>query len=129
MPVSAVERVLRLAAWTPLPEAPPGVAGVLNLGGTIIPVVDARARFGLPTPGLNLDQRLVVIGDQHRYVLWVDDVEQITAVSPHAFDQIGTGEGGPEAALAPFVVRLDDGVLPVLAPEALDPGPIVGPTR
>ncbi|MFW1678014.1 chemotaxis protein CheW [Pontibacter sp. JAM-7] len=44
-------RVQELRGWTPvtrIPEMPDYLQGVLNLRGAIIPVVDLRARFGLP---------------------------------------------------------------------------------
>ena len=122
MPVSAVERVLRLAAWTPLPGAARGVVGVEpERGGhpgrrhaATIRLAHTQS-FGRAAPRSSFP-------GQHRYALWADDVEEIRAVPAHAFDSIGGGDDRTEAALAPFADRLDDGVLPVLAPEALDPG-------
>jgi purine-binding chemotaxis protein CheW len=43
-----VERVIRAAAITPLPEAPEIVLGILDLQGEVIPVINLRKRFRLP---------------------------------------------------------------------------------
>jgi purine-binding chemotaxis protein CheW len=53
VPVGDVVEVVRMVAVTPLPESVPWVIGVLNYRGRVVPVVDARARLGLPrrTPG------------------------------------------------------------------------------
>ncbi|WP_343613426.1 chemotaxis protein CheW [Novosphingobium sp.] len=49
--------IREIRAWTPttrLPHVPPYVAGVVNLRGTVLPVVDLAARLGweatVPTP-------------------------------------------------------------------------------
>jgi purine-binding chemotaxis protein CheW len=45
-----VLRVREIRGWTPvtkLPQAPPHVLGILNLRGSIVPVMDLRMRFAL----------------------------------------------------------------------------------
>lgn len=45
-------RVQEIRGWSPvtrLPKVPPHVLGVLNLRGTIVPIVDLRVRFNLPS--------------------------------------------------------------------------------
>ena len=107
-----------MAALTPLPDAPPGVVGMLNLGGTALPVVDPRHRLGRPSPGVDPDQRLIVIVGRTRYLLWVDEVERIASVPAGDVDAVHSDAACP---LTPYVVRLDGEVVPVLSPEALDP--------
>jgi len=48
LPVCDVRELQRATALTPLPRAPGIVEGVVNLRGTIVPVLDVRARFHLP---------------------------------------------------------------------------------
>ncbi|MBI4495178.1 MAG: chemotaxis protein CheW [Chloroflexi bacterium] len=124
VPVLAVERILPMAAVATLPEARPGVMGVLNLSGSVLPVVDARPRLGLPRPEFHPDQRLLVVSAETRYLLWMDSVERIVSSPAQSFDTV---EVGTERMLVPFVVCLDGEVIPVLSPEALDPGPILRP--
>lgn len=43
-------RVQEIRGWdhvTPIPNTPPYIKGVINLRGTIVPIVDLRARFGM----------------------------------------------------------------------------------
>jgi purine-binding chemotaxis protein CheW len=61
LPVGDVVEVVRMAAVTPLPEASPWVGGVLNYRGRVIPVVDARARFGMPRRAPDLSTPIVVV--------------------------------------------------------------------
>jgi len=43
-----VREVLRAALPARLPKAPDVVAGVLNVRGELVPLLDIRGRFGLP---------------------------------------------------------------------------------
>ncbi|MFN7919771.1 MAG: chemotaxis protein CheW [Bryobacteraceae bacterium] len=43
-----VREIRGYGAVTPVPGAPPFVKGVLNLRGTVIPVIDLRLRLGMP---------------------------------------------------------------------------------
>jgi chemotaxis signal transduction protein len=122
VPVAAVERVLHMAAPTLLPEAPPGVVGVLHFSGSLLPVVDPRPRLGLSTPRFHPDQRLILIMAGTRYLLWLDMVERI---GPAAAQQVTTIAAHTQGALVPYLVQLDGESIPVLSPEALDPGLIV----
>ncbi len=43
-----VQEIRGFSAITPLPDAPPHIKGVINLRGTVVPIVGLRERFGLP---------------------------------------------------------------------------------
>lgn len=83
-------RVQEIKGWdrvTPLPGAPEWVCGVMNLRGAVVPVVDARRRFGLP--GRRPEKSTVVIilrveaADRERIVgIVVDAVSDVHDVTP-----------------------------------------------
>jgi purine-binding chemotaxis protein CheW len=71
----SVKRVVRAVEIAPLPEAPRGVRGVINLHGNIIPVFDLRLRFGLPAREVRASDHLVIARTRRRTVaLLVDSV-------------------------------------------------------
>jgi len=81
LPLERVESVLRMVAVTPLPEAPAGVAGVINLHGKVIPVIDLRQRLGRQSREYNIDDRLLVAGDQVRKMaIMVDEATDVMEV-------------------------------------------------
>ena len=43
-----VQEIKGVSAITPIPNTPAHIKGVMNLRGTIMPVVDLRVKFGLP---------------------------------------------------------------------------------
>ena len=44
-----VKEIIGMLPVTPLPRTPPQVKGVINLRGKVIPVVDLRLNFGMPS--------------------------------------------------------------------------------
>jgi chemotaxis signal transduction protein len=85
-----VVEVLPALAVCPLPGQPPYVAGAIDLRGTIVPVIDLRARFGRPSRPMELADRLVVARSRGRLVaLWVDEVEELTTTDGAAWAPAG----------------------------------------
>ncbi len=84
LPVAMVERVVRAVAITPLPEAPAAIAGVINVEGRILPVIDLRQRLGLPGRPLSTADRMVILATpNHAGTLICDLADQIVAIPPH----------------------------------------------
>jgi purine-binding chemotaxis protein CheW len=44
-----VQEIKGYTAVTKIPNTPPHIKGVLNLRGTIVPIVELRTKFGMPT--------------------------------------------------------------------------------
>jgi len=61
IPILKVKEILGFREITPLPQTAPSVVGVVNLRGTIIPVVDLRIRFGLATQPPTKQTSIVVL--------------------------------------------------------------------
>jgi purine-binding chemotaxis protein CheW len=73
-----VQEVKGFSAITPIPNAPDYVRGVMNLRGTIIPVADIRARFGLGRADYNQLTVIVVVTINTKTVgLMVDAVSDV----------------------------------------------------
>ena len=59
--VSRVREVLDLCAITRVPRTPEFMRGVINLRGTVIPVVDLRHKFDMSRTESTIDARIVVL--------------------------------------------------------------------
>jgi purine-binding chemotaxis protein CheW len=79
--IMRIREIIRLPKLAPLPRALPFVEGVINLRGSVIPVVDLRKRFGLP-PAEQLDSaRLLILGIAGQPLgLIVDQVTEMITV-------------------------------------------------
>ncbi len=73
MCLSAVERAVRAVEVTPLPKAPEIVSGVINLEGTIVPVLNIRRRFRLPERETGLNDQFLIARTAGRVVALVVD--------------------------------------------------------
>jgi purine-binding chemotaxis protein CheW len=87
---SNVVEILAAVAVTPIPRQPAYIAGVVDLRGTIVPVLDLRVRFGMPARPMELSDRLIVIRAAERLLmLWVDDVEAFAPVDRSTWSSAG----------------------------------------
>lgn len=59
-----VMEIIRTMEITKVPKAPEFVEGVINLRGTVIPIIDLRRRFGLEPKAVDTDTRIIVIRNQ-----------------------------------------------------------------
>jgi purine-binding chemotaxis protein CheW len=60
LPTSDVSELARAVTIVPLPKAPPIVEGVINVHGRVVPVLDIRARFRLPSRPVAHSDHLIV---------------------------------------------------------------------
>ncbi len=82
VPASTVRELVRAVAVTELPGAPSGVEGVIDLRGTLIPVVDLSLRLGLtPRPLRASDQLLICDVTVGPLALRADRVIELRATS------------------------------------------------
>lgn len=61
IPSELVERLEILEKVTPVPNAPPGVEGIVSSRGEMIPVVSVRTRLGLEPAPIGVRTRLIVV--------------------------------------------------------------------
>lgn len=59
--VSKVINILEMSHITKIPKAPEYMKGVINLRGSVLPVVDLRIKFGLPEKETTVDTSIIVI--------------------------------------------------------------------
>ena len=86
LPADMVLQMESFAGATPVPGAPDFVAGIVQIRGRVVPVVDLRARFGAPPAAAALDNRIVVGQYGDRVVgLLVDSAREVISVDPAQF--------------------------------------------
>jgi purine-binding chemotaxis protein CheW len=84
VPIDSVQEIVRVPeALTKVPKTPPFIEGVINLRGSVLPVVDQRRRFGLAGIERNDRQRIMVFtisGVQTGFI--VDSVSEVMRIGP-----------------------------------------------
>ena len=79
--IMRIKEIINPVVVTPMPKAPPFIEGVIELRGTILPIIDVRKRFDLaPLPPTRATKFLIVsvdVGEQRIIVgLVVDRVSE-----------------------------------------------------
>ena len=79
--VMRIRSIVRPLPVTPIPHAPPFVEGVVELRSSVIPVVDLRARLGVPAGEPGPKARMIIVYVSGREVaLRVDRVLEVMRV-------------------------------------------------
>lgn len=88
LPIDAVDEVAPVPTQiTRLPRTPKFLEGVINLRGTVLPVIDQRRRFDMPKLADGTGRRLVVVATgRHRAGLIVDSVSDVLRVGADAVE-------------------------------------------
>ncbi|MEO5337032.1 MAG: chemotaxis protein CheW [Magnetospirillum sp. WYHS-4] len=82
--IMAVREIRAWAETTLLPNTPKYVRGVINLRGTIVPIYDLRARFGMGATDASKTHVVIVVGIGGRTIgILVDTVSDILTVTEH----------------------------------------------
>lgn len=88
VPIMSVQEIVRVPeVLTRVPRTPRFVEGVINLRGTVLPVIDQRRRLGMETIERNDRQRIMVftLGGQRTGFI-VDSVAEVLRIGRHQID-------------------------------------------
>ena len=67
VPIRTIQEIILMKPITRLPQAPDSIEGLINLRGSVIPVVSLRTRFGLPSRAFDDETRTVVVNTHGHY--------------------------------------------------------------
>lgn len=121
-----IRSVREIRGWTPttrLPHMPAYVLGVINLRGSVMPVLDLRNRLGLGETEASSRHVFVVVQDGDRVVgLMVDAVQETFVVDGSLLQAPPDVGGGADARFVDAIIPLEGRMLSRLVVSALLPG-------
>jgi len=83
LPTATVVQIESYVGATTVPGVPAFVAGIVQIRGRIVPLINLRTRFGLPPADATIDTRIVVGQVGERVVgLVVDSGREVLKISP-----------------------------------------------
>jgi len=90
--VAQVREVLDLSQITKVPRAPDFMRGVINVRGSVVPVVDLRTKFGLPMAEATVDTRIIImetgLGDKMTVLGAIaDSVNDVVELEPGQIEE------------------------------------------
>ena len=85
--VLKVREIMGIQAITAMPQTPPWMKGVINLRGRVIPVIDLRLKFGLPSIDYTERTCIIVVQVNSGTALLpmgivVDEVSEVITMAP-----------------------------------------------
>jgi purine-binding chemotaxis protein CheW len=82
-----VQEIRNFTRVTPIPNMPESVRGVMNLRGTVIPIVDLRCRFAMPTADYTQFTVIIVVNVGTKVMgLVVDAVSDVLDVGADSIE-------------------------------------------
>ncbi len=113
--ILSVHDIQRVPNITRLPNVPHFVKGVMNYRGNVIPIIDARKRFGFPKAKLTELSRVIVIETNEKLVgLLVDNVHQVVRISEKNVDPPSSLIEGISEEFITGIGRLNDRLIIIM---------------
>ena len=115
LPIAGVQDVFVPDRLTSVPLAPPEIAGVLNVRGRILTIIDMRRRLELEV--LEESRRTLVVGIEHKgesYGLLIDRVGEVLKLPARSFEDNPINFDRTLARVSAGVHRLDGKLMVVL---------------
>jgi purine-binding chemotaxis protein CheW len=116
--LKSVREVFIVESITPVPGMPPGLVGVTNLRGTVIPLLDLRPMLALSADE-TLRYAVVVKHGNWQVGVLVDSVPEIRTLSKNQFLPAPTGTREGAYPFVSTVVKLEDRLRGVLETAAV----------
>lgn len=115
-----VQEIIRHMELTRVPRTPDFVDGVINLRGRVIPVLDLRKRFGLPSDERTNETRIIVVDVDNKTVgLKVDAVSEVLRLPADTVEPAPAIVTGAESDYIKGVGKLDGRLLILLDVEKI----------
>src|SRR5271165_1325352 len=115
IPVERVQEVIASPAVTPVPLAPRAVAGLANLRGQIVTVIDPRPCLGFEERPATMRPAMVVVRSENANVgLLIDEIGEVVEAPDNGFEAApGNLPAGP-CELVPMVCKFPQRLLHLL---------------
>ncbi len=119
VPILSIQEIIKPIEWTRVPRTPKYVLGVFNLRGSVIPLIDLRLKFGLPSEKMTENSRFIVMKNATETAGFV--IDRLTEAIRLKKNEIGPA---PETAmqektLIEGVGKQDDKILTILKVDKL----------
>lgn len=96
----------------PVPNAPEGISGIINLRGSVVPVYSLRERFGMDRRIDNSEKSLLVTCSNGTMLAYeVDAVEEIEEMRPENINEMPSVASSDETAFMDQVLHIGNDII------------------
>ncbi|HYW43346.1 MAG TPA: chemotaxis protein CheW [Bryobacteraceae bacterium] len=112
---AGIQEVIRLGPLTPVRHAPEEVAGIVNLRGKIVTILDLGLRLGFPKIAACGDSRVLILDDRNEFIgLLVDRVDEVVEVASDQWQPVPPNVSWGQARFFKGVCRAHGRVVTLL---------------
>ena len=120
--IMSVREIRGWSRTTPLPHAPSFMKGVINLRGTVLPVIDLADRLGLPQQEQTTRSVIIVVAHNNTMTgLLVDAVSDIIELNPEDLQKPPEVSAGPDSGVVRCLSLIDEKMIRILDLAAVIP--------
>lgn len=120
MDILRVQEIKRMMGITRVPSTPAFIKGVINLRGSVLPVIDLRTRLGLAENDLTEAARIIVVLVNDGIVGFiVDEVVEVTTINTQDVEAAQTLSSGLSADFISGIAKADTRLYIMLNPDAI----------
>lgn len=116
IPIALVREIIAVAKLVSLPDMPPSVVGIINVRGSILPVIDLKARFAMGD-GAVVDrdkQRILLVEVEDGMVgFLVDTVSEVLNISRPSVESLDAIQG-LHANVIDSICKLEGRLIPIV---------------
>ena len=113
--IESINGIVMMDEITKVPKAPNFIEGVINLRGSVIPVLDLRKRFGLEATPPTKSSRIVVVELSEGVIgMIVDEVSETFKISSEEIDPPSSFFESTETQFVKGVAKKSDGLVIIL---------------
>jgi len=107
-----VKEINKMMEMTKVPNSPPSVKGVINLRGTITPVIDMRNKLGMIEKEFDKDTRIIVVESDGKNIGFiVDEVKEVLRINHNIIEAPPEMVSGINSEYITNIAKLDDRLL------------------
>lgn len=112
---ASIQEVIRLGLLTPVRHAPEEVAGIINLRGKVVTILDLGFMLSLPKATLTPTTRVLIMEDRNEYIgLLVDQVDEVIESESEQWQPAPANIAAGQAQFLKGVWRKNGRVLTIL---------------
>ena len=113
--ISRIKEIIAPINITHIPKTPDFVKGVINLRGSIIPVVDVRLKFAMEEKEMNVDTAIIIYEvDKSSIGFIVDYVEDVLSIDEKHISEAPRFGSSIDTSFIENVAEVDDDVIMLL---------------
>lgn len=110
IPLTSIDYIVQMVEITNVPGMPDYIEGVINIHGTIMPVINLRIRMHLKQRPVALEDKLIIARCQNKsYVLMVDSVHEVIHIEDQSI--FNPDEHTPNQEFLTGIVKAHEGMI------------------